>query len=58
VELRVQIGDVRETVEFVLTSPSGQDQSLVLGRNFLTDVALVDVAKKHVQPAPKLPTSQ
>lgn len=50
VDLRVQLGDVRENVEFALADLSGQDQPVVLGRNFLTDVALLDVARKHVQP--------
>jgi hypothetical protein len=51
VDLRVQVGDVRETVEFALADLSGQDQPVVLGRNFLTDVALLDVGRKNVQPA-------
>ena len=54
VELRVQIGDVREQVEVVLTELDG-DEPLRLGRNFLTDVALVDVARHHVQPAFRAP---
>lgn len=49
VTLRVQLGDVRESVEFALTDLSGEDQPMVLGRNFLTDVALLDVARKFVQ---------
>ncbi len=56
VTLRVQIGDVRETVEFILMHLSDEHYPLVLGRNFLTDVALVDVARKHVQPAFKAPS--
>lgn len=67
VELRVQLGDVREKVEVVLLetgSPASDSEEesvdpapsvLLLGRNFLTDVALVDVARKHVQPAFKAP---
>lgn len=51
VDLRVQLGDVRETVEFVLADLSDQDHPVALGRNFLTDVALVDVGREHVQPA-------
>lgn len=54
VDLRVQIGDVREQVEVVLTELDG-DEPLRLGRNFLTDVALVDVARHHVQPAFRAP---
>lgn len=55
VTLRVQLGDVRESVEVALTDLSGIEQPMVLGRNFLTDVALVDVARKHVQPAFQAP---
>lgn len=51
VELRVQLGDVRETVEFSLTENADAERAMILGRNFLTDVALVDVARKYVQPA-------
>lgn len=56
VDLRVQLGDARENVEFALIDLSGQEQRVVLGRNFLTDVALLDVGRQHVQPrfpAPK-----
>lgn len=55
VDLRVQVGDVRETVEFALGDLSGQDQPVVLGRNFLTDVALLDIGRRNVQPAFQAP---
>lgn len=55
VSLRVQLGDVRETVEFALMPLSEDNRPLLLGRNFLTDVALVDVARKYVQPAFEAP---
>lgn len=55
VELRVQLGDVREQVEVILVDSAKAGQTLVLGRNFLTDVALVDVARQHVQPAFQAP---
>lgn len=55
VTLRIQIGDVRETVEVTLVDPSDGDERLVLGRNYITDLALVDVARKHVQPAFRAP---
>lgn len=57
VDLRVQLGDVRETVEFALAELGDDDEQegdvrlMTLGRNFLTDVALVDVARSYVQPA-------
>jgi hypothetical protein len=51
VDLRVQLGDVRESVEFALIDAAEAERMVVLGRNFLTDVALLDVARTYVQPA-------
>lgn len=56
VELRIQIGDVRESVEFLVAEREEEqlqddERLMTLGRNFLTDVALVDVARTYVQPA-------
>ncbi len=51
VELRVRIGDIDETVEFTLADRSHLDNSLILGRNFLKDLAVVDVARRFIQPA-------
>lgn len=56
VELRVQLGDLREAVEFVVSALPAEEHALVLGRNFLTDVALVDVARQFVQPAFQRPS--
>ncbi len=57
VDLRVQLGDVRETVEFAVVKQEADDTEqedgeplMTLGRNFLTDVALVDVARNYIQP--------
>lgn len=50
VALRVAVGDVRENVEFTLADRSHLNFEMLLGRNFLTDVALVDVGKQYVQP--------
>lgn len=50
VRLRVKLGNVLDSFEFILTN-RGEDQHPVeLGRNFLQDVALVDVGKQFVQP--------
>jgi hypothetical protein len=51
VDMRVQLGDVRQSVEMALTDPSGTEAPVTLGRNFLTDVALLDVARRFIQPA-------
>ena len=50
VELQVRLGNVRETIEFTLADRSHMDNEMMLGRNFLTDVALVDVGKQFIQP--------
>jgi hypothetical protein len=51
VDLRLQLGDVRQSVDFALADAFGQDYGMVLGRNFLTDVAMVDIGARFVQPA-------
>ncbi len=50
VKLRVRLGNLNQEVEFTLADRSHLDFELILGRNFLTDVALVDVSKKNIQP--------
>lgn len=51
VDMRVQIGDVRQSVEMALADLGDAPEPVILGRNYLTDVALLDVARKFVQPA-------
>jgi hypothetical protein len=51
VNIRLQIGDLQDTFEFNLTEGSHADYRMLLGRSFLTDIALVDVARRFVQPA-------
>ena len=50
VSLRVRLGNLNQEVEFTLADRSHLDFELILGRNFLTDVALVDVGKQFIQP--------
>jgi hypothetical protein len=50
VDLRVRLGNVNENVDFTLADRSHMDNEMMLGRNFLTDVALVDVGRQFVQP--------
>ncbi len=50
VTLRVRLGDLNQKVEFTLADRSHLDFEVILGRNFLTDVALVDVGKQYIQP--------
>jgi hypothetical protein len=50
ITLRVRLGDLNQRVEFTLADRSHLDFEMILGRNFLTDVALVDVGRQYVQP--------
>lgn len=58
VELRVRLGDVQDTFEFTLADRSHLENEWILGRNFLTDVTLVDVSKRFVQPRYTPPKNQ
>jgi hypothetical protein len=55
VTLRVRLGGVRETVEVALVDLSDREYGIVLGRNFLTDLAVLDVSQKFLQPAFQAP---
>ncbi|WP_370981104.1 RimK/LysX family protein [Agaribacterium sp. ZY112] len=44
----VELADVQENIKFMLVSAKDKASHVVLGRNFLTDIAVVDVAQKHV----------
>lgn len=50
VKMRLRIGDVADTFEFTLADRSHLNRQLILGRSFITDVALVDVGRQFVQP--------
>jgi len=50
VQMRIFIGDVKESFSFTLADRSHLAHAMILGRNFLTDIALVDVAQEFVQP--------
>ena len=52
VKMRILIGNVRDTFEFTLADRSHLQHNMILGRNFLTDIALVDVGRQYVQPLP------
>ena len=51
VSIRARLGDVSNTFEFTLADRSHLEYQMLLGRNFLTDIALVDVGRQFVQPA-------
>ncbi len=50
VKLRVRLGNVLDSFDFILRDRSKEDHPVELGRNFLQDIAVVDVAKQFVQP--------
>lgn len=50
VEIRLRLGDVQDTFEFTLADREHLNFQMLLGRNFLSDMALVDVGKQFVQP--------
>ncbi len=49
VRLKVRLGKLADDAEFTLTNRGNMLYPLLLGRNFLRDVAVVDVARKFVQ---------
>ena len=53
VSLRIQLGEIDESVEFTLADRSHLETEVLLGRGFLTDLAIVDVSRKFIQPSPK-----
>lgn len=57
IQLNVRIGQTTEVAEFTLTDRSSMTYPMLLGRSFLTDLAIIDVAQKFVQGRPKLPNA-
>lgn len=49
VKLTIQLGELKEETEFTLDDRSEMLYPLLLGRSFLQDIALVDVAKKFTR---------
>jgi hypothetical protein len=48
--LSVRVGDQNEQTEFTLTDRSRMEYPVLLGRDFLKDIAVVDVGRKYIQP--------
>lgn len=47
VKLWLSLGDIRESVDVTLADREGFEFELLVGRNLLTDTAIVDVSRKH-----------
>lgn len=52
VELWVKIGSVHEKAQFTLTDRTQMDHPLLLGREFIQDVAFVDVSRDYIESNP------
>jgi hypothetical protein len=50
IKLGVTIGSISQTAEFTLSNRSHLDYQLLIGRNILQDVMVVDVSKKNIAP--------
>ena len=57
VALTMRLGRLSEKTEFTLADRSQMSYSVLLDREFLKDIAVVDIARKNVQGKPKRPTS-
>lgn len=49
VELWVKVGNIHEKAQFTLADRSQMSHPVLLGREFIKDIAVVDVSKKYVQ---------
>ena len=58
VEMRVRLGEIQDTFEFTLANRSHLENEIILGRNFLADVTLVDVGQQFIQPRYSPPQAQ
>lgn len=59
VELWIQIGSVHEKAQFTLADRSQMDYPILLGREFIQDVAYVDVSREFIESkAPKKASKQ
>lgn len=56
VELWVQLGDLHEKAQFTLADRSQMSHPILLGREFIQDIALVDVSKMYLQTKTKTKT--
>ncbi len=58
VAMRVRLGEIQDTFEFTLADRSHLENEMILGRNFLADVTLVDVGQQFIQPRYSPPDAQ
>lgn len=51
IRLRVKLGNIDELIDFTLVDRSNFKQQVLIGRNFLRDLAIVDVSKEYTVPS-------
>lgn len=55
VSLLTKLGPIKENVEFTLNDRSHLDYPVLLGRRFMMDIALIDVAQIYIHERPEYP---
>ncbi|MBD3894363.1 ATP-dependent zinc protease [Halomonas sp. ML-15] len=55
VSLLMTLGPIREQVEFTLNDRSHLNYPVLLGRRFMMDIAMIDVAETYLHPRPEFP---
>ncbi|MEM1142534.1 MAG: RimK/LysX family protein [Pseudomonadota bacterium] len=54
IRLGIQLGPIRQLAEFTLSDRSNLDYQVLVGRNILRDVMIVDVSQNNLVPLPKV----
>ncbi|MGM0535440.1 MAG: ATP-dependent zinc protease [Pseudomonadota bacterium] len=55
ISLLMTLGPLRETVQFTLSDRTHLDHPVLLGRRFLMDIAVIDVAEQYLHERPEFP---
>lgn len=55
ITLLMTLGPLRETVQFTLNDRTHLDHPVLLGRRFLMDIAIIDVAEQYLHARPEFP---
>ncbi|TFH86116.1 ATP-dependent zinc protease [Billgrantia azerbaijanica] len=58
VSLLMTLGPIQQSVEFILADRTHPDYPVLLGRRFLMDLALIDVAESYLHPRPEFPSGR
>ncbi|MDN3526427.1 ATP-dependent zinc protease [Halomonas sabkhae] len=58
IELLMTLGPIREPVQFTLTDRRDLAHPVLLGRRFLMDIAIIDVAREFVHDQPEMPGTE